>query len=275
MNYNQKKKKSIGFIVAVVLVSIAVILTSTVLVLKVTGKKGKQQAIKEPNENIIEDNLDYIDEEEEFEEEKETLEEEPILEEEVKEPVVEKLALQYLPKSGMILKYMNYYTDGTEGVEEWLIGQMDPEILVSKAIMLPEEREPLNIYHYVEGKDGIYVVQNDNPEDSSIWLPNNPKVGDTWKNLYSEHKIMEIGVSIEAGGKTFENCIMRKNTTDIAEFVNISYIAPGYGEVYSVYGGGAIEFELIEEKKDDFELAEDVMRGKMKYLDAILRYREK
>lgn len=257
------------------LVSIAVILTSTVLVLKVTGKKGKQQAIKEPNENIIEDNLDYIDEEEEFEEEKETLEEEPILEEEVKEPVVEKLALQYLPKSGMILKYMNYYTDGTEGVEEWLIGQMDPEILVSKAIMLPEEREPLNIYHYVEGKDGIYVVQNDNPEDSSIWLPNNPKVGDTWKNLYSEHKIMEIGVSIEAGGKTFENCIMRKNTTDIAEFVNISYIAPGYGEVYSVYGGGAIEFELIEEKKDDFELAEDVMRGKMKYLDAILRYREK
>ena len=275
MNYNEKKKKSVGFIVAVVLASIAIILTSTVLVLKFTGKKDNQQAIKEPNENVIEDKVDSV-EEEEFEEEVKDLEEEPIVEEEeVKEPVVEKLALQYLPKSGMMLKYMNYYTDGTEGVEEWLIGQMDPGILVSKAIMLPEEREPLNIYHYVEGKDGIYVVQNDNPEDSDIWLPNNPKVGDTWKNLYSEHKIMEMGVSIEAGGKTFENCIMRKNTTDIAEFVNISYIAPGYGEVYSVYGGGSIEFELIEEKKDDFELAEDVMRGKMKYLEAILRYREK
>lgn len=267
MQYNQRNKKSPAFIVAVVLVCIAVILSSTVLLLKLTGNKDNHQAIEEEEDNIMEEKDDPV--EEVFEEEEN--EEEVVAE----EPVVEKLALQYLPKPGMILKYMHYYTDGTEGEEEELTGEMDPGILVSRATMLPEERETLSIYHFVEGQEGIYFVQNDNPEDAILWLPNNPQVGDTWKDIYSEYKIMEMGVTVEAGGKTFENCIMKKNTTDIVEFVNISYIAPGYGEVRSVYQGGALEFELIEEKPDEFELFYDLTKDKIKYLEGILQYKEK
>lgn len=268
MNYNGRKKKSPAFIVAVVLASIAVVLTSTVLVLKLTGKE-ETQIIQGEQGNTVEENVDPAEEEET------PLEETSVEEMEEEEPVEEKLALKYVPEPGRILKFLHHYTDGAKGEEEEIIGEMDPGILVSKATMLPEERETLSIYHFVEGQEGIYLVQNDNPEDSILWLPNNPKVGDTWKDIYSEYKILEMGATVEAGGKTFENCIVRKNTTDIVEFVNISYIAPGYGEVYSVYQGGEMEFELIEERKDEYELAEDLMKDEIKYLEAILRYREK
>lgn len=284
MNYNKKNKTSKGFITSIVLVSIAVILTSTFIILKFTRKPDKVKTENNKQEDIVkeENNEDEdIDFDEMFKDSDETDENlsDDVIEEnedtEALNATTNKMALEYVPKPGMILEYMHYYTDGTEGEERELIGNMDPGILVSKAILLEEYDEVLEIRHFVEGAEGIFLVYNDNPEDYSLWLPNNPKVDDTWKDIYSEHKIMDMGVSIDVGGRLFENCIMKKTTTDIVEFVNISYIAPGYGEVYSVYGGGAVEFELIGEETDEFDLFDDITRGKMMYLDGILRHKDK
>ncbi len=281
MNTN-RNKKSPWFMAAIGLTAIAVLLSSSVLLLKLTkekdqnspitlvepGKNNPVEVVKpetgvSPNQSVEpKDNLSTASEAVPA----------PVI---VEEPITQNLALEFVPKPGMILTFNHYYTDGMEGKEREIMAKLDPGILVSKAIMIEEDPEPLLIYHFVEGQIGIYLVQNDNPEDSVLWLPNNPKVGDTWKDPYNEFKIMEMGVSIDAGGKTFENCIMRKNTNNLAGFTNISYIAPGYGEVYSVYQGGSFEFEMVGEEPDNFELGQDVMKGKLKYLEGILNYRNK
>lgn len=271
-------KKSKWFITATVLAFIAVLLSGTVLFLKFAGGTGEGTpsiAQEKPMDKVP---VEVQEPETEENQEPETpLEENTEIEQpaQVEEPSGEKLALYYVPQPNMILTYYHEYTSGEKGEEREITANLDPGILVSKAIMLPEDSEPLLIYHFVEGLEGIYLIQNDNPEDHMLWLPNNPKVGDVWKDPYNEFKIMEMGVSIEAGGKNFDNCIMRKNTNLLADFINISYIAPGYGEVYSVYQGGSFEFELIAEEADVFELGQDVMNGKIEFLEGILSYREK
>lgn len=265
---------------ASILAVIAVILSGTVIALKLTNGANKTtpaitQEKPEGSEPVKTEESKPIEEEVLPEENVETKTEEPSEPAVTQEPVVEKVALEYVPKPGMILTYYHDYPSGEQGEEREITAKLDPEILVSKAIMLPDDLEPLLIYHFVEGVDGIYQVQNDNPEDSMLWLPNNPKIEDTWKDPYHEYKIMDMGVAIEVGGRTFENCIMRKNTNLLADFINISYIAPGYGEVYSVYQGGTLEFELTAEEADTFELGQDVMRDKIKFLDGILSYKYK
>lgn len=271
MNTNNTKK-SPWFITAIVLATVAVLLSSVVLVLKITGKKDegippitKEEPVKkEPEEVQKPEPVETLQETEEPEGENG---ENPII---VEEPGSNKLALDYVPKAGMIFTYYIYYQSGEEGEEKVITTKLNPDILVSKALIMEEDPEPYLIYHFVEGLEGIYLVQNDNPEDSVIWLPNNPQAGDVWEDPYSEYKILEMGVSIDVRGRIFENCIMRKEVNNLMGYVEITYIAPGYGEVYSVSS-----FELIAEEPDTFERGQDMMKGNITFLEAILRYREK
>lgn len=66
---------------------------------------------------------------------------------------------------------------------------------------------------------------------SSLWLPYNAKVGDSWDEEGVSIKIVELGVSCDLGYTSLEDCIVLEIGYTDAGVSYIGYLAPGMGIV--------------------------------------------
>lgn len=142
----------------------------------------------------------------------------------VKDPVV------YLPKPYMKYTYESWYQDGTSGKTNVVTGVI-PNFSIITSVELIEQSEAFT-QHFIDGADGIYVFSDEELNNkSSLWLPFNARVGQSWRSDGVLWKVIQLGTKCDLGNMKFENCIVVEMDYSEAGAIYVCYIAPGYGTV--------------------------------------------
>jgi hypothetical protein len=126
--------------------------------------------------------------------------------------------------------FKSWYQDGSSGQEDVVVGVLPGFSLVT-SVEIIEQSEPFT-QHFVNGADGIYAFSDEEyNQNSSLWLPYNARVGDSWNDNGVYKKITKLGASCDLGYTRAENCIVMEISYSEAGVSYICYIAPGLGTV--------------------------------------------
>lgn len=158
-------------------------------------------------------------------------------------------AKTYLSKPGVKATFSVNYPDGTAGIVERTSSSVapDPSVIVTEVetgVDMGEEYGFAN--HYVEREDGTYLIYDSTPYEIMPVMKNDLYVGKSWE--YSddygkiEWTVTEMGINIDLGFKTFEDCVVVKEDNQAVGFQSLTYYAPDYGIVRVVDPGGATEY---------------------------------
>lgn len=142
--------------------------------------------------------------------------------------------------------YYVYYPDGTEGIEDVLVGHLEGRPLQTTAVLIPESEAYST--HVVRRADGLYSVADSDPGSRGYrFLPDKIGKGVKWENDGAEFEIVEIHASRQTSLRTFTDCIVVREEYPEADYIFRSWYAPGYGVVQSVYGDtGSLYQELTD-----------------------------
>lgn len=148
-----------------------------------------------------------------------------------------KNAATYAPVPNKRMKVLMHWPDGTSGYEFYQSAVIGNAALVSVVEYLPQS-EGVAI-HYFQGPDGIYsCYDQDFQQTHSLWLIDNPTVGASWDYLPDvKRTITQTDATLDLGFAKFDHCIVVQTDNNAVGYYTESYIAPGLGEIYSVYKG--------------------------------------
>jgi hypothetical protein len=162
-------------------------------------------------------------------------------------PGIEKLHLEkpevYLPLVRSKYRYDIKYPDGDEGPQEVFVGnfmgQTTTSIAFSQSKLYPGEPSVFTL-HYVERPDGIYAVSDLAPTDGGLWLPNDLRVGKSWRTPGGNFEVVDFDTQLDVGQMHFTGVLVLRHQNDEVDMDEKIYIAPGYGEI------------LVKDNKSDF-----------------------
>lgn len=147
------------------------------------------------------------------------------------------LGQDYLPTPGLKLNYYERYMDGTEGPSTKYAARLSPKILVSEAYIIVDgnNEEFAWVAHYIQKKDGIYMVDDSSISEHIKVLPAVIKEGETWTKEWPEGamvmKIIAVGVNCELDFTTLRNCVVIEMDNQAVGLKVLQYYAPGMGLV--------------------------------------------
>ena len=152
----------------------------------------------------------------------------------------------YLPAINQKYSYFVYYADGTEGVENVLVGHLDGRPIQTTSVLIPESEAYSE--HVVRRADGLYSVSDSDPGSRGFkFLPDKIGKGVTWETDAATFQIVEVDVTRQTSLKTFNHCIVIRQEYAEAGYVFRVWYAPGYGTVQSVYSDtGSLYQELTD-----------------------------
>lgn len=165
-------------------------------------------------------------------------------------PVVDlSRASTYLSEPGLKCTFFVNYPDGMSGVVERFSARVvsHEAVRVSEVETGVERGEAFGYgFHYVERADGTYYILDQTPDEIFPVLKNNLTVGQTWN--YQDNygnitwTVADMGVDLNLGFATFEDCLLVKEDNQAVGFQSITYYAPGRGSVMVIDPGGATEY---------------------------------
>ncbi len=177
-------------------------------------------------------------------------------------------ASTYLSEPGLKYTFFVNYPDGMSGVVDRISGQVVPNesVRVSEVEVGIDRGEEYGYgFHYVERADGTYYIMDSSPYEIFPVLKNNMAVGQTW-NYQDEFgsitwTVLDMGVDLNLGFTSIENCLLLEEDNQAADFQSISYYAPGRGIVLVIEPGGSTEFyKLTALGKIDLALAAETIK---------------
>lgn len=185
-------------------------------------------------------------------------------------------ASTYLSEPGLKCTFFVNYPDGTAGVVQRISAQIVPNeaVRVSEVEIGVDQGEDFGYgFHYVERADGTYYILDDTPNEIYPLLKNNLKVGQTW-NYQDEYgqvtwTVVDMGVDLDLGFTSFEDCLLVKEDNQAADFRSITYYAPGRGSVLVIDPGGKTEYYKLTalEQIDLAQAAESLKKWCPNYND--------
>lgn len=158
-------------------------------------------------------------------------------------------ASTYLSEPGLKCTFFVNYPDGMAGVVERISAQVVPNetVRVSEVETGVDQGEAFGYgFHYVERADGTYYILDQTPMEIFPVLKNNLTVGQTW-NYQDEFcqttwTVVDMGVDLNLGFATFEDCLLLKEDNQAVGFQSITYFAPGRGTVLVKNPGGGEDY---------------------------------
>ncbi|NDL68776.1 zinc ribbon domain-containing protein [Anaerotalea alkaliphila] len=177
----------------------------------------------------------------------------------------EPAAAAFVPTPGTFYAFTVRYPSGESGVEKKYVGKATREALSTSVGFVPDpETSGLEMagerVAYLEREDGVHQVQDGVPGegDEVLWLPHDHAPGTVWETDMGTYTILETGVSLSAGGRRFEGCVVRLYENDAVGYRLTETIAPGHGVVRGEYGPGEAAVELLEISPVDLEHADSL-----------------
>ena len=142
-------------------------------------------------------------------------------------------------------KYTYYaeYTDGTTQTFDVIAGKLAKTPVLTVVTIIPESEAMTQ--HFVKRKDGLYVVDDTNANEASMYLPNELTEGKEWVSNGVKNKILKTNETCDLGFRKFENCLKLEQKYEEAGYTFHGWYAPGVGMVKSIYAeSGKIFMEL-------------------------------
>lgn len=158
-------------------------------------------------------------------------------------------ASTYLSEPGLKCTFFVNYPDGMSGVVERTSARVVPNetVRVSEVETGVERGEAFGYgFHYVERADGTYYILDETPYQIFPLLKNNLSVGQTWH--YQDEfgkvtwKVVDMGVDLDLGFASFEDCLLVQENNQAAQFQSITYYAPGRGSVLVKDISGSVDY---------------------------------
>lgn len=176
----------------------------------------------------------------------------------------------YLPEPGLKCTFFVNYPDGTAGIVERFSARVVPArtVRVSEVETRVERGETIGYgFHYVQWADGTYYILDQNPEEIVPVLKNDLTVGKTWsyRNEFGQitWTVQDMGVNLDLGFATFDNCLVVKEDNQPAEFQSITYYAPGRGIVLVRDPAGSVDY---------YKLTALTLIGEAQTREAVIRW---
>ncbi|MDD3654207.1 MAG: hypothetical protein PHO01_08505 [Desulfotomaculaceae bacterium] len=158
-------------------------------------------------------------------------------------------ASTYLSEPGLNCTFFVNYPDGMSGVVQRFSARVvsHEAVQVSEVETGVEQGEAFGYgFHYVERADGTYYILDQTPNEIFPVLKNNLYVGQTWNYQDEFGKItwtvVDMGVDLNLGFATFEDCLLVKENNQAVGFQSITYYAPGRGSVMVIDPSGTTEY---------------------------------
>ncbi len=158
-------------------------------------------------------------------------------------------ASTYLSEPGLKCTFSVNYPDGMAGVVERISARVvaNEAVRVSEVETGVEQGEAFGYgFHYVERSDGTYYILDQTPNEIIPVLKNNLAVGKTWNYQNNAGKItwtvLEMGVNLNLGFATFEDCLLVKEDNQAVGFQSITYYSPGRGSVLVKNPGKTVDY---------------------------------
>lgn len=155
----------------------------------------------------------------------------------------------YLPEPGLKCTFFVNYPDGTAGIVERFSARVVPArtVRVSEVETGVERGEVFGHgFHYAQWAEGTYYILDQNPEEIVPVLKNDLTVGKTWsyRNEFGQitWTVLDMGVKLDLGFITFDNCLVVQEDNQPAEFQSITYYAPGRGSVLVRDPAGSVDY---------------------------------
>ena len=188
--------------------------------------------------------------------------------------VVPGQAAAYLPEPGLKFTFLVNYPDGTSGVIERVSARVAPNeaVRVSEVETAVQQGQALGFgFHYVERPGGTYCIADQTPGEIFPVLKNNPYVGQSWgyRGEYGQitWTVVDMGVNLDLGFVTFENCLLLQEDNQAAGFQSVTYYAPGRGSVKVINPGGTTDYYKMTAlaKVDPAQAAQTVIKWSPNY----------
>jgi hypothetical protein len=149
----------------------------------------------------------------------------------------------YLPDLNKKYTYHVNYADGDTGTVDALAGHLDGAPVMTLTSIVPESEAYTQ--HIVSRQDGMYMVSDENPDVYNMYLPSMMVAGIAWQNNGVTFEVEKSNESCNMGFKTFDNCVVIKQSFTEAGYTFRVWYAPGAGVVKSVYADSGNPYEEL------------------------------
>jgi hypothetical protein len=200
----------------------------------------------------------------------------PPVEEDI--PGIVELALDqsetYLPYPRSRYRHSMKYPDGDHGHREMVVASSDAQVLTTleftHSALYPDDPPGLWVNHYVFRPDGIYRYSDDDPYRAELWLPNDLKLGKTWKSALGEFEIVAFDQEITVNGTPYKGVLAYRQRSSEVGIDQTIWLAPGHGELKGCYGEAGEEFfRLLHVESEPESKIETLMKRHVRNLDKI------
>ena len=183
----------------------------------------------------------------------------------------------YLPKENMKYTIHEIYPDSSEQVTlEMVVAKVRPTILATAVEIIPQyEGETAYMsMHYVVGGSGVYMVDDQRPQSSSLWLQNKLTKGMRWEYKSKETTVVwtvqDMGVTCDLGFTKVPDCLVIDYDLGWGNHRFLNYYAPGLGVIMSKdYHSGAVLRSLTGYSEMDSQQAQTLVNQHSRSLDKI------
>lgn len=176
-------------------------------------------------------------------------------------------ASAYLSQPGLKYTFSVNYPDGTAAI----VDRISARVVPNEVVRVSEVETGIDMgeaygytFHYVERPDGTYYILDESPNEIFPVLKNNLTVGQTW-NYQDEFgsivwTVVDMGVSLELGFATFENCLLVQEENQAADYKSVTYYAPGRGIILVRDVSGSMDYyRLTNMEQIELEQANDTV----------------
>ena len=183
----------------------------------------------------------------------------------------------YIPKENVKYTIHEVYPDSSEQVTlEMVVAKVRPTILATAVEIIPQyegEIEYISM-HYIAGSNGVYLVSDQRPKESLLWLQNNLTKGARWeyktKQTTMVWTVQDMGVSCDLGFTKVRDCLVIDYDLGWGNHRFLDYYAPGLGLVMrKEYYNGTVVSSLKSYNDMDSQQAQTLVNTNSRNTDEI------
>lgn len=183
----------------------------------------------------------------------------------------------YVPKENTKYVIHEIYPDSSEQVTlEAVVAKISPGSLATAVEIIPQYEGEIDYIsmHYVLGSQGVYMVDDQRPHESFMWLRNKLAKGERWEYKTEETTVVwtvkEIGVTCDLGFAKIADCLVVDYDLGWGKHRFLNYYAPGLGVVLSKdYYSGAVLYRLTGYSDLDSQQAQRLVNDHSRNKDKI------